>query len=282
MKEDSYRRKNRSAAGRDRATRPAPTDGGAAGKEGEKPEAALVKPPAGNTLKDKQQQHREKLYMQGAQKAVGYSLRIQDPTHGGWRYDAQPDSDLSVTGWQTMALYSASKANIRVPAVWEQNVGRFLDSVQQLNGSAYGYNLNEKVATPGRQAIGLLCRVYTGWDRRRQGLLDGADALAKAGPSETDLYFDYYATSVLHHLGGPAWDQWNEKMRPFLIRTQDQTGHQTGSWSFHGGHGSKPGGRLLNTSLACLILETYYRSKPKLAPKKTGSPGESANKARTP
>jgi hypothetical protein len=117
-------------------------------------------------------------------------------------------------------------------------------------------------ATPTRTAIGLLCRIYTGWDGRRPALLRGAEALTKVGPSEQDMYYNYYATLVLHHLGGPDWDTWNKKIREYLIRTQAKTGHETGSWTFTGGQGSRNGGRHFNTCLACLILETYYRSKP--------------------
>jgi len=74
----------------------------------------------------------------------------------------------------------------------------------------------------------------------------------------------------LHHVGGQLWDGWNEQMRGYLIRTQATAGHETGSWSFHGGLGSGPGGRHYNTCLATLILEVYYRSKPILAPTSEG------------
>ena len=155
---------------------------------------------------------------------------------------------------------------------------RFLDSIQQENGAAYGYHPNGMQVTPGRRAIGLLCRIDTGWNRSRQALLDGAAAIAKAGPSEGDMYYDYYATNVLHELGGPDWETWNATMQPFLIRSQAQQGDETGSWSFHGGEASKPGGRLLNTALACLILESYYRSEPKLPPPPKYDSSASLNK----
>ena len=55
------------------------------------------------------------------------------------------------------------------------------------------------------------------------------------------------------------------KCTDMLIAKQEKTGHLAGSWNFTGGHMGS-GGRLLSTALACLILETYYRSPPKFSP----------------
>ena len=76
------------------------------------------------------------------------------------------------------------------------------------------------------------------------------------------MYYNYYATLLLHHYGGPLWDDWNRKLRDYLIRTQSHNGHETGSWSFRPCVSNLMGGRHYDTCMACLILETYYRSKP--------------------
>ena len=31
--------------------------------------------------------------------------------------------------------------------------------------------------------------------------------------SETNIYYWYYATQVMHHHGGAEWDEWNQRMR---------------------------------------------------------------------
>ena len=60
--------------------------------------------------------------------------------------------------------------------------------------------------------------------------------------------------------GGEHWTQWNGTMRDFLVSKQTKEGHAAGSWYFSSSdHGSRRGGRLYCTSLALLILETYYR-----------------------
>ena len=75
------------------------------------------------------------------------------------------------------------------------------------------------------------------------------------------MYYNYYATQVLHHWGGPEWDRWNSVMREHLIRTQIRDGHATGSWDIADRHGYV-GGRVYMTTLALLTLEVYYRHLP--------------------
>jgi len=151
-----------------------------------------------------------------------------------------------------------AKLNIQSPEIFAAQ--RFLDSVQNKDGSQYGY-LNRKPGQ-GTSAVGLLCRMYTGWRRTNPGLVKGAAQLGKWGPSKDNLYFDYYATQVLFHYAGPEWDAWNRKMRDLLIKTQAREGHPAGSWYFENPPTTAAGGRLYNTAMAAMILEVYYRFMP--------------------
>ena len=72
------------------------------------------------------------------------------------------------------------------------------------------------------------------------------------------MYYNYYATQVMHHWQGSAWKRWNDRMRDYLIQTQANEGHENGSWYFEHTH-SKKGGRLYNTAMAIMTLEVYYR-----------------------
>jgi hypothetical protein len=85
--------------------------------------------------------------------------------------------------------------------------------------------------------------------------------LGRLGPSRDDLYYDYYATQVMHHWGGEPWNTWNGQLRDYLIRTQATQGHESGSWNFLGGQAAR-GGRLYNTAMAIMTLEVYYRYLP--------------------
>jgi len=98
-------------------------------------------------------------------------------------------------------------------------------------------------------------------------MVDGTTAIAAKGPdarsSGADMYYNYYATQVIKHIGGSKWKKWNPKMRDFLVKSQDKKGNAAGSWHFGGkSHASEAGGRLYNTALACMTLEVYYRFLP--------------------
>ena len=119
-------------------------------------------------------------------------------------------------------------------------------------------------------AVGLLMRMYMGWDRENEVLGTGVARLAKSGPSvgeKPNMYYNYYATQVMHHYHKPEskeWEKWNEKMRDFLVETQEKEGHMAGSWFWgkDGGHHTKAGGRIYTTSMSTMILEVYYRHMP--------------------
>ena len=103
--------------------------------------------------------------------------------------------------------------------------------------------------------------MYLGWPRDDERLGRGVNYLDNLGPSKTDMYFNYYATQMLHHYEGYLWQRWNEEMREYLIARQSHEGHERGSWFFPDGHGTA-GGRLYTTSMCIMILEVYYRHMP--------------------
>jgi hypothetical protein len=197
-----------------------------------------------------------------AQLTLNYIMNAQDPVGGGWRYTPKQPGDTSAVGWQIMALKSGHMAFLQVnPLTIKKAIG-FLDSVQEDEGAFYGYDQPAKnnVSTT---AVGLLCRMYLGWKKDHPALQRGVAALAKRGPI-SHLYFDYYATQVMHHMEGDMWIAWNDKMKGMLLKTQSKTGHEAGSWweGVEQDHGAKVAGRLYCTSLATLILEVYYRHMP--------------------
>jgi hypothetical protein len=121
-------------------------------------------------------------------------------------------------------------------------------------------------------AVGLLCRQYLGVKPRNPGLLAGVEKLKSAttAPGKTgNLYYEYYATQVMHHMGGDSWQFWNagpdgkSGIRDTLIAKQSHnTGkmqHVEGSW---GPETAPEGGRIMTTSLSLLCLEVYYRHLP--------------------
>ena len=201
-----------------------------------------------------------------AQRALRFIERAQH-SGGGWRYAPGQPGDTSVFGWQLMALRSGHLAGLTVDLHTVQQAVRFLDSVAEDSaGSCYGYlhgrHLDHGPAdpAPAPTAIGLLGRMYTGWQRDRPGIQTGVDRLMEAAEGNRGLYFEYYATQVLHHYGGISWQLWNERLRDELVRSQQRRGPEAGSWLRNGPHDDA--GRLYCTALAALCLEVYYRHLP--------------------
>ncbi len=198
-----------------------------------------------------------------AQRAVDFIVQAQH-SQGGWRYMPGQAGDTSVTGWQLMALRSAQVAGLHVPQAVFDRANRFLDRCQTNSlGSFYSYMPRGGVRV-ALTAESLLCRMYSGWTPRHAALREGCAWLLGAHPPSvrrSDMYYWYYATQVMHHMGSPYWPEWNEQMREILVRTQETRGHAAGSWAPQGGH-DRSGGRLYMTSLAICCLEVYYRHLP--------------------
>ncbi len=198
-----------------------------------------------------------------AQRAVNY-LNAAQHSAGGWRYTSGERGDLSVTGWQLMALHSARAAGLRVETAALARASNFLDQVQTDRvGATYGYLPGHR-DSPAMTAEGLLSRIYLGWKQTEPGLRRGVRELTRRHPvnlHDTNIYYWYYATQLLHHWGGREWEHWNEAMSDALVTTQVRTGHAAGSWNPDTPHGGQ-GGRLYMTVLATCTLEVYYRHAP--------------------
>ena len=207
-----------------------------------------------------------------SQRAIDFIVAAQDPIGGGWRYEPRQPGDTSVVGWQLMALKSGHMGYLKIPSETIQRAGNFLDFVGGDGGSYYGYARRRNRYDPkefaGTTAVGLLCRMYLGWDRDHSALKKGVAALGRKGPSPSNMYYNYYATQVMHHFGGDEWKRWNARMRDYLVQAQAKAGHEAGSWHFFAANsgeadkGASAGGRLYFTSLACMTLEVYYRYLP--------------------
>jgi hypothetical protein len=211
---------------------------------------------------------KDRRYLVSAQAAVQFIIQAQH-TEGSWGYSPGTKGDTSVTGWQFAALKAGHYAGLIVPPATFSRAGVFLNTVADPNGLGYGYS------TPGAgrstTAAGLLCRQYLGWwpshpsfVKAMEPFLLPQNFVTKEKPS---IYYLFYATQVMHHAGGEAWETWNPKLRDLLIEMQDQgkeagKEHQKGSWSPRGDEYAAQGGRLMFTSLALLLLEVYYYNIP--------------------
>jgi len=205
---------------------------------------------------------KDKTIKRAAQNALDYSFQAQSP-QGGWRYAPGGASDTSVTGWFVMALQSGRMAGLEVPAAHLDKISAYLDTATTDGGSKYAY-IPGQSDTLSMTAEGLLCRQYLGWSHDDPRLVQGIQYVG-SNPlrfAEMDVYYWYYATQAMHHMGGKSWMQWNRIMRQALPENQLQTGKEAGSWDPHNDSHGHLGGRLYTTCLCIYMLEVYYRHLP--------------------
>lgn len=206
-------------------------------------------------------------------RAVGFLVQCQQKS-GGWDYTEAPTnrSDTSVTGWVVMALKSASAAGVDIPYRTVFGVKEHFESVTSGRGYT-GYTSESGTAQQmGLNAVGMLSRIYLGYDTedpvvRKQAalLLDDLPAWHKLrGPNRrhhTEYYW-YYGTLAMYQMGGREWAVWNASMRDMLITAQCTDGDRSGSWDPDGHWARNYAGRVYSTALCALNLEIYYRYLP--------------------
>ena len=197
-----------------------------------------------------------------AEKALSYCFSSQSP-QGGWRYLPGGGSDTSVTGWFLLALQSGRMAGLTVPSVNLGRISVYLDTATDA-GIRYAY-MPGKAHALSMTAEGLLCRQYLGWKKTDARLVKGLDYLGshpiRFTKTNMDVYYWYYATQAMHHMGGEHWKQWNSVMRESIPKEQIKTGDERGSWDpSRDKHFSA--GRMYTTCLCIYMLEVYYRHLP--------------------
>ena len=213
----------------------------------------------------------KELLTKPCQEAISQIVYAQH-NDGGWGYHPKTPGDLSIVGWQVLALKSASSAKLNVNAETIRNVDVFLRQHVK-NDFLFFYKHGSNKPTASMTSIGTLLRIFRGWSKTDPSILKAVDYLSKTGPSPADVYYNYYASQVLFQFGGRPWQDWNDRMRDYLVSTQENDGHLAGSWWFdlkkttseNEGYvrvSNETGGRLYVTAMACLTLEVYYRYLP--------------------
>lgn len=208
------------------------------------------------------------------EKAVKFIVETQMPD-GGWRYvKGQPYGDLSIFGWQVMALKSAETAGIPVPQLTKQRLMKFLrERALGDSGGLAGYRYYKSSLASGRDVIdpptsamtaeALFCRQMLGMATNSAATEEATKYLLdrKPGRNNVNLYYWYYGTLAMYQHGGDEWEQWNAATRDLIISEQELSGPDAGSWAPRGVWGGY-GGRVYSTALSTLCLEIYYRYLP--------------------
>ncbi|GAB4153606.1 MAG: terpene cyclase/mutase family protein [Planctomycetaceae bacterium] len=177
---------------------------------------------------------------------------------GGWRYQASSrDSDLSVTGWQLLALRAAKDIGCDVPKANIEKAVTYVKNCRSRFGSGFGYQPSGG-ATATRTGTGILCLEVCG-EHKCNETMRAADYLLRRPLQSRDSYFFYgvyYCTVGMFKVGGKHWKDTKNHLHNLLLNTQNGDG----SWSPHGSESSH--GRIYSTSMAVLALAVEYRYLP--------------------
>lgn len=196
-------------------------------------------------------------------RAVEYVLNNQNQTDGGWRYVKNQQSDMSMFGWQLMAIKSAELGGMTISSEAKQLMVKFLRdrSRGQQRGLA-GYR-QDTPPTPTMTAEALFSKQMLGMERDNAASKEAVDYLLQNLPTrrEYNVYYWYYGTLAMFQYGGEPWEKWNGALRDRLIVDQIKTGANAGSWDPDPTWG-RYGGRIYSTAVSTLCLEVYYRFLP--------------------
>ena len=197
-------------------------------------------------------------------KAVDLILKAQDLSKspnqaGGWRY--QPisrDSDLSVSGWQMMALRAAKSAGCSVPSGHIDRALAYVKKCASRGEGGFGYQPGGGPNNP-RTGTGMLALEICG-DHNTPEAISGAEYLVKHPPrwgSEYFFYEVYYASQAMFQMGDKYFLAYYPKLVTILLDHQDKDG----SWLSADGN-DRSGGRNYCTAMGVLALAVEYRYLP--------------------
>jgi len=178
---------------------------------------------------------------------------------GGWRYSpSSTDSDLSVTGWQLLALRAAKDIGCDVPA---ENIDLAIHYVKRCSprdGRGFGYQPGN-ASTPVLSGTGLLALQVCGEENSPE-VHRAAEYLELRPLRYRDPWFFYgvyYTTIGMYKRGGDDW----KNARPLLFAELLSTQNADGSWSA-GNQAESAWGRTYCTAMAVLALTVEYEYLP--------------------
>ncbi len=198
-------------------------------------------------------------------KGVDVILRAQainknDNNAGGWRYQPDSrDSDISVTGWQVMALRASKDAGCTVPTEAIDRAVEYLRRCASKDGG-FGYQPGGGANNP-RTGTGTLALEICGAHLSPEAV-SGAEYLTQKdnAPRWSSQYFFYevyYAPQALFQVGDKYFQAYYPKLVEILLDHQEKDG----SW-LSGDGNDRTAGRSYCTAMGVLALAVEYRYLP--------------------
>ena len=177
---------------------------------------------------------------------------------GGWRYQPNSnDSDISVTGWQVMALRAAKSAGCAVASDPIDKAVAYLKRCAVKDGG-FAYQPGQGPNNP-RTGTGVLALEICGAHLTPEAVA-GAKYLAKHPPQWGAPYFcyeAYYCSQAMFQMGDDSFKAYYPKLVSILLEHQQKDG----SW-LSGDGNDQSGGRNYCTAMGVLALAVEYRYLP--------------------
>jgi hypothetical protein len=199
------------------------------------------------------------------QKAVELILiaqRTSGDAKGGWRYRvAGSDADLSVTGWQLMALRAAKNLGCDVPPERIELGVQYVKRCHDALSGGFCYMPGTRAPSASRCGTGILALEICGKDQHRceESLKAGA-FLVQYPPRWNEAHFYYavyYGSQGMFQLGGNYWELFRPKLHKVLLENQGNNGAWVG-----GDPSDSRFGPSYCTAMAVLALTVEYRYLP--------------------
>jgi hypothetical protein len=199
------------------------------------------------------------------QKAVAIILKAQrdgpGADRGGWRYRVAhvQGSDISVTGWQIMALRAAKNLGCDVPAENIDEAVAYIKRCQDPSTGGFCYTPYGRL-TIACTGTSILALEICGKDRHHspEALRAGAflirDRNLPHWNQEHFFYSIYYGAQAAFQLGDNYWSVFRPRLHEVLLRYQNPNG----SWQ-GGGYQYGP---VCGSAMAVLALTVEYRFLP--------------------
>jgi hypothetical protein len=202
------------------------------------------------------------------------SVAKQEVHAGGWRYTPEAaDSDLSLSGWNALALRAAQNVGIDVPAGAVDRAVEFVMKCYNPRQKGFGYQPGGS-ALPGPTGVGVLSLYLLDAGERKAGdggggggatdrpaAPEGAAFLAAQAGNEAawnryPYYTMYYAAQAAFQAGDEAWPAVSKAVFDRLLAQQEPAGNWPVSKA------PEEPGRIYSTSMAMLTLSVPYRLLP--------------------
>jgi hypothetical protein len=198
------------------------------------------------------------------EKAVALTLRAQavpksERHTGGWRYQTTSvDSDLSVTGWQLLALRAAKNAGCDVPAQAIDRAVAYVKLCSSADDGGFAYQPGGH-RSPTRTGTGILALEVCGQHGSDEAKRGAGYLIDKPLDLEENYFYygAYYCSVGFFKLDEPKWDAARRQIAEQLLGMQSVDG----SWLAR--HGSEhSAGKVYCTTMAVLALAVDYQYLP--------------------